>query len=274
MAYTAYTLISPTSGLANTKGAYAQVVASTPYASSRLFIITEFASASLRFFLLDIATGGAGAETVVVSNIALDSNSDNCTAGFIPISVDIPAGTRVSVRIQSNTTTQTVTLGVLLEDRALASLANPSTYGTDTGNSRGTQIDPGTTINTKGTYVQLSASTSSRIDVLALCLTIGVGATAITTGVRWMIDVATGGAGAETIVIPDITVVANSPADAIRPATLWFPISIPASTRLAVRCSCSLNTATVRLLCVTLIGMQEAATGGGVGAAGAVAYVG
>jgi hypothetical protein len=89
---------------------------------------------------------------------------------------------------------------------------------------------------------------------------------------RWRIDVATGAAGAETVIIPNLQVIANAAEDKARPTSVVLPAAIPAGTRLAVRCDSSLNTATIRLACVTLIGMQEPASSSG--SATAVAYVG
>ena len=276
MALTSYPLVTVTPGAANTKGAYTTLVASTPYDSSRLYLELDFStSQAVRFLLVDVATGAAGAETVIVANIATAIDADNLTGEIVPLSVDVPAGTRLALRAQSVSGTLTgLAVGLLLEDRALASLANPVTYGADTANSRGTQIDPGTTVNTKGAYTQFTASTATRIDALVICTTTAAQGTAVPSGgMRWRIDVATGGAGAETVILPNLQVIANATEDKARPAIVVFPVAIPAGTRLAVRCDSSINTATIRLACVTLIGLQEPAASSG-GSAAAVAYVG
>ena len=272
MAYTTYSLIGFTSGAANAKGVYAQIVAATPYASSRIHVLWGSSTAN-RFLLVDLATGAAGLETVIVANIALQADSDGLLVSSVALSVNIPAGTRLTVRSQAVSGATVSNATFILEDRALGSFTNPVTYGADTANTRGTQIDPGTTINTKGAYVQLSASTSARIDGLVICTSVAAQGTAITATTAWRLDIATGPAAGETVVIPDVEVFANTGTDISRPGIIQFPLSIPAGTRLAVRCECNRNTATERLLAVTLIGMQEPATGGG-GAAGAVAYVG
>ena len=272
MAYAAYTLITATGGGLNAKGAYTQVVAATPFASSRLYVIVEAAAAANRWFLLDIATGAAAAETVVVSNVALYVDTEAFAGMFIPVDVDIPAGSRVAVRVQAGVAASQLTLHVYLEDRALASLANPVTYGALTAVSAGTLVDPGGTASTKGAYVEFSASLPSRLDVVLLFVTPSV--TALGAVFRWFLDIATGGAGVETVVLPDVAVLGTTFTDSVRPAILRFPVSIPAGTRLAVRCACNLNTASQRVLRVSLIGMQEPASGGGGSATGAVAYVG
>jgi len=264
MALTSYPFTNLTSGAANVKGAYAEIVAATPSASSRLHLEVRSTAVANLFFLIDLATGAAGAETVQVANIAINTDGEFISAAVLALDVDIPAGSRLAARCQSTSAAApTVVVAVFLEDRPLGGLAGPVTYGTNTAASRGTQVDPGTTINTKGSYVQLSASTTARIDALALCLTLGVSGQTLGSFTLWQVDVATGAGGAETVVIADHIVQGSSPIDTVRPPIIRLPVSVPAGTRLAVRCQCNRNTAAERLLCVTLIGMQEPVTGGG-----------
>lgn len=261
--------------VAHVKGAYAEIVASTPANSSRMFLQCRFSSATGRSYLIDIATGAAASEVVIVSNIAVITDTESIGGVVIPIDVDVPAGTRLSARCQGSTTGSiTLACCLLLDTRPIASIANPVTYGADTTVSLGTQVDPGATINTKGAYVQFSASTTARIDALVICITTNAGLQAIASFTSWNVDVATGAAASETVVLPDVTASASSIADTMRPSIVRLPISIPAGTRLAVRCQCNRNTATERLIKVTLIGMQEPASVGGAGAAATVAYVG
>jgi hypothetical protein len=271
MAYASYNP-SCTAGAANTKGAYTQVVASTPFASSRVYLTPEYHSAAWRFVLVDVATGAAGAETVIVANIAGASDMDAIASGFTAIDVDIPAGSRVAVRAQSATGGTIPALGLVLEDRALGSLANPVTYGTDLTNSRGFTVDPGGTANTKGAYAVLAASTSARMDAVLLCVTAIVQGVSLTAA-RWLLDVATGAAGAETVLVPNLVFVSNANNDVVRPELVRFPVAIPAGTRVTVRAQCTDTGAFSRLLAVTLIGMQEPTPASG-GGPTAVAYVG
>jgi hypothetical protein len=275
MATTVYPFVTATSGTVNTKGAYTQVTAATTFDSSRLVVLTASAGLAGLSVLLDVATGGAGSETVVISNISCVSDSDFCTGLVMPVDVDIPTGTRLAVRIQTNNGSAT-TMNVQLaqDNRALGSLTAPVTYGTSTANSRGTQVDPGGTINTKGAYAQLTASTTARIDALLLSIFFDTSTTtAVPSFTQWSVDVATGAAGSEVVVLADLLIVANSAADQTRPQAMRLPITIAAGTRLAVRCNCSSNTSASRMLRVAVVGMQEPATSGG-GGATSVAYLG
>lgn len=275
MALTTYSAAITSGGGANVKGSYTQLVASTPYASSRLHVIVRHTGGGVARVtgLVDLATGAAAAETVVVADLAVFSDSDSVVGESLAVSVDVPAGTRLAVRWASAPgSSQVLNLIVLLEDRALGSLAGPVTYGTVSASSRGTLVDPGGVASTKGSYVELAASTSARIDAVGLCCTVNSSITlaAFTT---WTLDLATGSGGAESVVIADVITSGNTAGDTMRPGLLRLPVSIPAGTRLAARCACNRTTAGERVLALTVIGLQEPASGGG-SAAGAVAYVG
>ena len=96
---------------ANTKGAYAELTASSGADIAALFGCvgnnTDIARGALTF-LLDIAIGGSGAEQLVLSNLFLASNTafDAVLPPFIgPYPCGIPASTRFSARLQCSGTT-------------------------------------------------------------------------------------------------------------------------------------------------------------------------
>jgi hypothetical protein len=272
MATTVYAAVSATSGTPHVKGAYAQVTASTAFASSRLLVSGIASSVVNLRILLDIATGAAGSETDVVSNLLFFADSDVISGAVAILSVDIPAGTRIAIRCQSTTSGATFLVQLAQDSRAIGSLTAPVTYGVTTITTLGTQLDPGTTINTKGAYAQLTASTTARLDTLLVCVTFdNTLTTAVPGGTSWHVDVATGAAGSEVVVLPDLYLFANVLADAARPMMLQFPLVIASGTRLAMRCDCTRNGSSDRFLRATLVGMQEPATTGG---ATSVAYLG
>lgn len=93
--------------LANTKGAWAEVIASTPHEVNGIHFLGADTglSGDTRRALIDIGVGVAGSETVLVPNILSSAPSDYAFLGgnplFLPIR--IPAGTRVAIRMQSTT---------------------------------------------------------------------------------------------------------------------------------------------------------------------------
>lgn len=270
MAFTTDYIASITTAAINTKGAYTQVVAATPADSSRLHLLLISATVNHEWLLMDIATGAAGAETVVVSNIALQ------ISGFTGYSnasfdIDIPAGTRIAVRAQSSLQASvTYFVQIYVEDRALASIANPVTYGAVTTSSGGTTIPCAGTINTEGVWTQLTAASTARIDALLLCIQKPTANTVYAGSTDYRIDIATGASGSETIVIANVHCSAIATLSVLTRSLIRFPISIPAGTRIAARNLSNqlASSGNVRLL---LIGMQEPASSGG---ATSVAYLG
>lgn len=100
--------------------------------------------------------------------------------------------------------------------------------------SSATTITASATINTKGSWSQVIASTASPGDILKL--TIDVDASTINTAM--LIDIGFGGSGSEVVVIPNVTVAAwNS-------NTIEVPIKVPQGTRIAARCQAAVASRT------------------------------
>lgn len=99
-----------TAGAVNTKGAYSALIAST--AKNAIAIALSFRAQTLTAstILADIAFGAAGSEVVKMANFpfAFASNVGPLTLFSPPIPYNIPAGTRISVRIQASTAASVV----------------------------------------------------------------------------------------------------------------------------------------------------------------------
>lgn len=236
-------------GSNNTKGSYVEFVSSSPFAANYIFINVITASGT-GTFLLDIATGGSGSETVIIPNILVDrqtSASGHTGAGFWAIPISIPAGTRISARCQSSVLSQTLEVAITIV--AAGGNAGPTTWtnnGALTASSLGTQVDPGATINTKGAYSQMVASTAAVTQIMMIQFSnrgLNVAASA-----RWCVDIATGAAASEVVLVPDLRFT-SSDAVAIpsTPRSFTLLTYIPAGTRIAVRASCSSNDASYRI---------------------------
>jgi hypothetical protein len=109
-----------------------------------------------------------------------------------------------------------------------------------TSSGTGSLITAGSPANTKGTYVQLSASTSSAWSGFYVLAT-----AANSSGTRYLIDISTGAGGAETVVIPDIYIMPGTAGSGVQ--ALFFPINIPSGTRVAARCQASGASSTVQV---------------------------
>lgn len=256
------------SGSTHTKGSYGEIVASTSADASRWWFNVRNAGTGDRMYLIDLAKGAGGAETVIVADVNFDAGADVTVSLNAQMDVDIPASTRLAGRCQSGTGSATVDVWLLAQDRALATISNPVTYGAVTASSRGTQIDPGGTANTESAYVQYSASSTA--DASALCVVAAKNSQGDTIAAfqHWRVDVAHGPGGSEVVDITDLTFCCNGTGNHVTPAAQRYPIAnIASGTRLAMRAQCSVNTATDRIIALELITMQDPDTdfGGGSG---------
>lgn len=236
----------------NTKGSYVQLIASTAFHASGLIIVVHASAATSKKFLIDFAIGAAASEQVIVADVPY------CTAGghiggpmLIYLPIPIPAGTRISARCQSGSSSAQT---VYLSATTIAHGAHESepcgdceTLGSNTADSGATQVDPGGTQHTKGSYAQITSSTSFHAKYLILVVAHDGSGTA--ADVKWLFDVAIGAAASEQIIIPDLPSRANQePTTIPNTSTLInrvhgpFPVSIPAGTRIAVRCQSDNNT--------------------------------
>lgn len=245
------------SGSANTKGSYAQLVASTTYPiSGFLFMVTPAAAAE--DFLIDIAKGSAGNEQIIVPDLRYAStHSSEMHVVFIPMM--IPAGERIACRCASSGLSQQLRVSIigvgLMFDTQLTSQVCDA-YGTNASNSQGTSVDPGGTINTLGSYSQIVASTSRPHRFLLMA--VGCQKNAAPASAGWLVNVARGGAGSEQVIIPNIRLQGGSASTQGGPTPQYviMPCDLPAGERLAVNAQCSINDATDRLLDVALYGFD------------------
>lgn len=241
---------SVAAGTANVKGSWVQMTASTEFAGTALMFIANFPSASC---LADIGIGAAGSERIIVPDILNSAVFQSPPLYSFPVA--IPTGARIAVRVASTSAGASCSTTVYVLSGGFSRSVGHSridAYGVDTTDSGGTSIDPGATINTKGAWVQITASTVATHKALAMSL--GNQANTVATATPWLFDIGVGGAGSEQIVLPNFRLQANA-AEVLAPSfTQFFPVDIPEGTRLAVRSQCAINDATDRLLDVVLYG--------------------
>jgi len=244
-------------GLANTKGTpWTELIASTLRPS--IGMLLTLGDTSNVDQLIDIGIGAAAFEVVIISNIEFGQGLTGIAHlehVFIPFS--IPAGSRISTRIQSVSPSGVCAVAVTMVYGETAPGSIPSkatTYGANTADSGGVSVDPGATADTKGVYSEITASTTSPIRWLLISL--GNQSNAIRTYCRWFVDLAIGAAGSEVVVIPNIPVRASSVADGIFGSLISLPCTIPVGSRIAIRAECSINDATDRLFDAVVTGFS------------------
>jgi len=232
-------------GAANTKGAWAEIVASTTHDTDgvMLFWNTDtFVSGQDAEALLDIGIGAAASEQVVVSNMRVgrrDINPQQRPQMFIPMR--IPAGSRIAMRGQSVLATRTFAFGVDLVGVSRwgqqRGFARCTTLGADSADSGGVLLATPGGNNTKGAWTEISASTS--VDAKAILAVFGCTGDIGMTQEYTLFDVAVGGAGSEQVIVPDMQYMTGT-SEVVYPYlphANYMPVScsVPAGSRISAR---------------------------------------
>lgn len=249
------------SASANTKGSWVELVASTGQACERMKIDIR-STTDDETFLIDIGVGAAASESVVISNIQMWTNGPRSATFTLPIT--IASGSRISARCQDSSGSGTIDIAITYnEDDSYGTSASNITIGSDTANSLGTEVDPGGTANTKGSWTELAASTSADIDYLVVMIhntdNNNIGAV-----YRVFVDIGTGAAASETVLVPNMYYTHENfeygfcSFHAIRE-------TINSGTRVSVRAQSDGTDSTDRLVSVSIIGCNMTAPSGGGG---------
>lgn len=243
-------------GVANTKGSFVEMIASTGFDYDS-FKINVRATDNFGY-IFDIAIGAAGSEVILVPDVLVAWTSGVTTRvlATMEIPMSIPAGTRISCRVQSSSTSRLIIISGIGESNTFkqeSGLSKCVSYGALTATSKGTLIDPGTTIHTKGSWVELTSASTGNIK--KLILSIDGNRNNLISLNSFLFDIAIGADGSEEVIIPNFFVYTDSGNDSVAPGLTTFDVDIPDGTRIAVRSQCSTNDATDRLLNVSLLGV-------------------
>lgn len=237
------------SATTNTKGAWAQLSAAVGF--SVFGVVISLGSRSVNTdMLVDIGTGGAGSEQVVISNILLTGNTSGSGAKAFYFPLRIPNGTRVAARMQSATASATCDAGIGFYGSTF--LGMPSfdlftTYGALTATSTGTALgDPAAA--GYGAWTQIVASTTSPHSWL-----MGViGDKSITTRTasqKYVYQTGIGAAASEVAVLPEHRFTSTSTTFGLN-CFSGLPIAVANGTRIAMRYGSSATTTLGAVGCV------------------------
>jgi hypothetical protein len=224
-------------GSTNTKSAWSQFVASSAGDCCALYLKGIVGGAVAHRVSIDIGFGGAGSEVVVVADLFF-STGNYGSAAYTTISqlipLNIPAGTRVAARYQSDNTGMNVYLGADLFDGGFtqsSGAAGIDALGFTAATTASTSVTAGTS-GSKGSYAQVIASTA--VDYAGLMIEFDGSGTTATFNNFW--DIAVGGAGSEAVIIPNYYIRAEVAETIYSPGlSPFFPVNIPAGSRLAAR---------------------------------------
>lgn len=145
----------------------------------------------------------------------------------------IASGSRVSARLQSAVANASIIPFFYFTAEKSEHFGTPFVIGANTAASQGTVLTPHASVNTKGAWTQLTASSASAIAAISVMVQ-GAGGTAMNSSAI-LVDIGIGGSGSEVVIMPDLYYLGNS-AEFYRwrsPTTLGR--YIPAGTRISAR---------------------------------------
>lgn len=244
-----------TGATANTKGAWSTLISgiATPGAWISLGV-DRFSTVGDRAALVDIGIGGAGSETVVAPNLVMGYRFYRNT--LFPL--HIPAGATVRARASSPLTSDFVRIRTHVfhgePDGGLSVPGRITAYGVVTASSGGTLVSPSASSNVKGSYTQLTAATTAPINALMVMVQ---GSSSTLSEIEYLIDIAVGASGSETIIMPDFTARTMSDEYVYTRTSEFLPmsLSLPAGVRLSARCL-AMNTASAAAVEVACYGFS------------------
>lgn len=246
------------SASAHVKGAWTELsynVAPGEVVGMEIFV--EYGVANYQY-LIDIGIGPAGSEKVIFSNLTKSATTMSTIAGpklFVPIR--IPAGTRIAARMQCNGTgskTATLTFHLFCAGFESSSPGNSVVcYGANLATTRGVSIDPGAVINTLGAWHEITASCAA---LKGVAFGYGNQLNVARTWCQWWFEMGIGAAGSEKVVLTGCRLCADNGPNYLYPqCSMFYPVSIPAGSRLAIRAQCNITDATDRLYDAFIYGL-------------------
>jgi hypothetical protein len=241
----------------DTKGSWTALGAATGFAYEGITVHLANNNGT-NGYLVDIGIDdGSGNNFVLVPDLSFQCNqaSEHNLALFIP--VHIPAGSLMEARVACSAASGTLNCLVVGHS------ANPGGFPGYSrverlftpATSRGPAIEPGGTINTKGAWTQMVASTA--VDIAGLFGVVGFnGDRSRAAAAGMLLDIGIGAASSEFVLVPNLALEWEATWDG--PNDVFFspvPAEVPSGTRVAARGQCSLNTAGDRTVDLALYGL-------------------
>lgn len=254
-------VIAQASNTINTKGAWIEYIASTSQDTQWIEIAAynNFLNGSDTSALLDVGIGASGSEQVLISNLACGHKASFSNQSGLPeiqmFPVEIAAGTRVSIRVQSVIADRQVTVAM----RFLTSPFDINSSGIDTINANTANSNVTTelataAINTKAAWTELVASTVNAYQGILIGMQLGPTQTSVVSG-NYLLDIAIGPGGSEQIIIQDLPFTTGSSETVFRRLSQsFFQYDIPAGTRIAARFQ---RSSTQQRCCPILYGVKN-----------------
>lgn len=247
------------SGTANTKGSWAEVLASNDYDTDWLVLglnAIAVGAGGSRYYLVDIGVGPAGSENVLIANMHFniyDDGSRVSSEGTWLFPLRLAAGARLAARSQSSPASSAI---YVTANPIAHGIAAPGGYarcenvGADTASSRGVSLDAGAVANTDSAWTEMIAATAFPYRWMTLA---GSYAPATVTRPYWLIDLAVGAIGSEVAFLNDLAFSGSYGMGVM--GGLSIPVAIAAGQRISARARSNNTNATERVLSLVAQGV-------------------
>lgn len=245
---------------ADTKGSWVELDASTAFAVDGFWVfIGHNSSTSNLDVLVDIGTGAASSEVVLVPDLLYSTGDAFGEAYLVYIPMAIASGTRLSARCQDGSTSAlTIKVAMIITTDSgldITAFTNMDALGADTAATGGASIDPGAVANVKGNYVELVASSAQNYK--AVLILIGQHGISAMGGINGLFDVAIGAADSEVDFLENLSYAGGAQADSFQPKMFGpYACDIPSSSRISVRSQATTNSTPLRLMDIVIYGFN------------------
>lgn len=230
------TVVNPSGTPFVKPGSWTEITASWPFDSEAFVLLGSSASAGTSAISLDLARGASGSEVAFVTDF-FTPETTSCLCVTLPIR--IRAGERISAKISTGDGFSPLNVALYPIGPTTRRVYGFGAGGNrwqgnlNTGTLRGTQIDPGSTANTKPTsWTTLIASTNAFTTALLVSTR---GYQTINAQTNCLIDIGIGSAGSEVPLIPNIYQFNQPNSSNWNKGYMVFPVSLPQGTRISAR---------------------------------------
>ncbi len=223
--------VDVTSGVgALTKGSYVELISSTLFASTWMSfqVYCDLTNTHSGF---DLATGEAASEVIILDDQLYhfrNNSGGNGRGNTFSFPMTIPAGTRLSVRVQDGEA------GAILHQHTLTiSNFTPPASVASTSDSSGKKTVVSGGLNAYGSWVELIAATTLQRGWMVVSLFTP------TSSAEGELDIGIGAAGLEVPLMNDLAFKKSASGGANQGVTfstyIYFPVTIASGTRIAAR---------------------------------------
>lgn len=248
-----------TSG-ADAKGSWVDIGGTTSFAFKRM-VANLVNNNTANDMIVDIGINVGGNRFVIAENLTFHTarRAIQDPTAYYDLPLYVPAGAQLSARCHAAANTETAQVSITGFSNGVGGMAPFSRCRqlyTPSANENGVAIDPGGTVNTKGAWTEITAS--SGFHAAAIMFSFGFNDDIIRAAdARAVLDIGIGAASSEQILLADFLlgwgVLMDGP---FIPSLPILPFYIPSGTRIIARAQCSHNTAGDRTFGLAMWGFE------------------